>query len=97
VAHPLYKRTAEHFQLDDTRRGEPASGAAVSGRSATLPRLISTRSDGEVPGKRPFSVNPLREEPSRMVRGVVSRFGLPGLIVCALSTGMTRWIKQLRR
>jgi hypothetical protein len=96
VAHPRFERTADHFQLEDTQRVEPASSATPRRRSAAPPLLVPTRSYAKVPGKRPFSVNPLREEPTSMVTGVVSRFGLSGLIVCALSAGVTRWIKQLR-
>jgi hypothetical protein len=97
VAHPLFERTADDFQLEGARRVAPASRAATRWRSAALPLPVPTRSYDKVPGKRPFSVNPLREEPTPMVIGAVSRFGLSGLIVCALSTGVTRWIKQLRR
>lgn len=40
--------------------------------------------------------NPFRDEPSPTVIAAVKRFGLVGLIACAVGTGMARWWRSLR-
>jgi hypothetical protein len=39
--------------------------------------------------------NPLRDEPHPAIVGAVKRFGLVGLVTCALGTGLMRWWKSL--
>ena len=35
--------------------------------------------------------NPLRDEPDPLLVGAVRRFGLVGLVTCAVGTGLLRW------
>jgi hypothetical protein len=39
--------------------------------------------------------NPLRDEPDPGVIGAVKRFGLVGLVLCAVLAGAARWWSQL--
>jgi hypothetical protein len=39
--------------------------------------------------------NPLRDEPDPMVVRAVKRFGLVGLVTCAVGTGLLRWWHSL--
>ena len=41
--------------------------------------------------------NPLRDEPDPMVVGAVKRFGLVGLVVCAVLAGLGRWWLTITR
>jgi len=43
------------------------------------------------------SANPLREEPHPLVVGAVKRFGVVGLIGCAVGAGFTRWWRSRTR
>lgn len=85
------ERSAE-FSLDepiDASQGNEAVAGALS--------------DGAKPGRRPFRhedieglrVNPLRDEPHPLVIGAVTRFGLVGLVTCAVGTGLLRWWHSL--
>jgi hypothetical protein len=44
---------------------------------------------------RPDCVNPLREEPHPAAIGAVRRFGVVGLVTCALTSSALRWWKSL--
>jgi len=39
--------------------------------------------------------NPLRDEPAPVIVGAVKRFGVVGLVACALGAGLARWWKSL--
>jgi hypothetical protein len=41
--------------------------------------------------------NPLRDEPDPVVVAAVKRFGLVGLVVCAVSAGLGRWWSTVAR
>ena len=41
--------------------------------------------------------NPLRDEPDPVVVAAVKRFGLVGLMVCAVSAGLGRWWSTVAR
>jgi hypothetical protein len=44
-----------------------------------------------------FLANPLREDPETLVIGATQRFGVVGLVACALGTGLSRWCRSLVR
>lgn len=43
----------------------------------------------------PASLNPLSDEPSEATIRAVQRFGVVGLVTCALGSGVLRWWKSL--
>lgn len=84
------ERSVAEFSLDepfDTPHGEEAVGGVSSdiahpksGQSADLERICA---------------NPLREEPAPIIVGAVRRFGIVGLVACALGAGLLRWWRSL--
>jgi hypothetical protein len=86
------EQSANEFSLDEpidaSHENEAVAGAL---------------SDGAKPCRRPFRredieglrVNPLRDEPHPLVIGAVTRFGLVGLMTCAVGTGLLRWWHSL--
>ena len=86
------ERSAEEFSLDepiDASHGNEAVAGALS--------------DSASPGERSFRrediegicANPLRDEPHPVVVGAVRRFGLVGLVTCAVGAGLLRWWHSL--
>jgi hypothetical protein len=82
------ERSAEEFSLDepiDAAHGnEAVAGALCDGAS---PDEHAFRR-GDIEG---ICANPLRDEPNPVVVGAVRRFGLVGLVTCAVGTGLLRW------
>jgi hypothetical protein len=86
------QRSAEEFSLDepiDASRGNEALAGALSD-SASTAELHFRREDIEG-----ICANPLRDEPHPVVVGAVRRFGLVGLVTCAVGTGLLRWWHSL--
>ena len=87
-------RSVAEYSLDD----EPIG--AVDGEEAVGERRLS-----DAPAARPravqhqglegICVNPLREEPHPAIIAAVRRFGVVGLVACALGTACVRWWKSL--
>jgi hypothetical protein len=74
----------EEYALDesiDAQRGSEAD-------ARVLPE-VAPESD------HPLCFNPLRDEPSDAVVHAVQRFGVVGLVSCALGSGVLRWWKSL--
>ena len=85
------ERSVEKYSLHEPI-GAPQAGEA----RAAAP------SDGASPGERRFRhediegicANPLRDEPHPAVVSAVKRFGLVGLVACAVGAGLLRWWKS---
>lgn len=86
------ERSAEEFSLVepiDASHGNEAVAGALSGSA--------------IPGERTFRredierlcANPLCGEPNPVIVGAVRRFGLVGLVTCAVCTGLLRWWHSL--
>jgi hypothetical protein len=86
------ERSAEEFTLD-----EPID--ASHGNEAVADALSDSASTGGRPFRREdiegICANPLRDEPQPVVVGAVKRFGLVGLVTCALGAGLLRWWHSL--
>ena len=82
----LVERSIEEFRLDEPL--DPAQHA-----------VEEVHLDAEVAHAQPFGTaeieafhaNPLRDEPSPAVVTAVRRFGVVGLVTCALGAGLRRW------
>lgn len=82
------EQSVEEFALDQPIDASHMNGA-VSGAlsdSATTAEQPFRRADIEG-----ICANPLREEPHPLLVGAVRRFGLVGLVTCAVGTGLLRW------
>lgn len=94
-------RSAEELRLVEPI--EPSSEAPEScvrrrGQAADVaqPACAALASSLQRKELRGACANPFQDEPSPTVIAAVKRFGLVGLIACALGTGMTRWWRSLR-
>jgi len=80
---------------------EPIDAAEHIGTSAST--AVALEAHGEIAGGlrsadvERICVNPLRDEPSPAAIGAVKRFGLVGLIACALAAACHRWWKSVAR
>jgi hypothetical protein len=86
------ERSAEECTLDapiDASHGNEAVTDALSDNASTGGRPF-LREDIEA-----ICANPLRDEPHPVVVGAVKRFGLVGLVTCAVGTGLLRWWQSL--
>jgi hypothetical protein len=82
----------EEFSIDEpiVARHHYELAADPHRRAATdEPREFQSDAIGRICG------NPLREEPHPAVIRAVTRFGLVGLVACALSAAGVRWWKSL--
>jgi hypothetical protein len=98
----VVERSVEEYSLD-----EPIG--APHGNETAAGRLSGTASPEALPDSRPdlhrwqpediqgICANPLRDEPHRAIVGAVQRFGIVGLVACALGAGLARWWKSLGR
>lgn len=86
------ERSAEEFSLD-----EPID--ASHGNEGVAGALSDSANPGECPFRREdiegICANPLRDEPHPLLVGAVKRFGLLGLVTCAVCTGLLRWWHSL--
>jgi hypothetical protein len=86
------ERSAEEFSFDepiDTSHGNEAVAGALS--DGARPRECPFRRE-DIGG---ICANPLRDEPHPVVVQAVKRFGLVGLVTCAVGTGLLRWWHSL--
>ena len=83
------ERSAAEFSLDEptgaTREIAPVVGAFSSEKAISGERGLQRNAIEE------GSANPFRDEPPPVVVDAVKRFGLVGLVVCAVGTGLVRW------
>jgi hypothetical protein len=88
------ERSAEEFSLhepiDAAHAREVAAPALIDDADADAPQRSFRNADIEG-----ICANPLRDEPHPVVIGAVQRFGLVGLVACAVGTGLLRWWKSL--
>jgi hypothetical protein len=82
------ERSAEEFSLHepiDASHGTDAVADALTDRSRREEQSFRRE---DIEG---ICANPLRDEPHPVVVGAVKRFGLVGLVACAVGTGLARW------
>jgi len=88
------ERSAETFSLDEpigTSHGHERAVDAGSDTTDTAERRYIPDENGSV------CTNPFRDEPSPITVGAVRRFGLVGLVTCAVGAGIARWWNSLSR
>ncbi|MBV8806975.1 MAG: hypothetical protein JO042_18085 [Sinobacteraceae bacterium] len=83
-------RSVAEYSLDDEPIGavdgeETGGERGLSDSAAARPRAVQHQ------GPEAICVNPLREEPHPVVIAAVRRFGVVGLVACALGTALVRW------
>ena len=86
------ERSAEEFSLDepiDASHGNPAVAGALADNAGAAERAFRRE---DIEG---ICANPLRDEPHPLMVGAVRRFGLVGLVTCAVGTGLLRWWHSL--
>ena len=92
------ERSAEEYSLDEpigTPHSDAVAAAKLSDMADACSRPDSQRLQPEdIQG---ICANPLRDEPEAIVVGAVKRFGLVGLVACALGAGLSRWWKSRPR
>jgi hypothetical protein len=94
----VVERSAAEYSLDepigtphgDAVAADELSDTADAGSRPDSPRLHPKDIQG-------ICVNPLADEPAAIVVGAVKRFGIVGLVACALGAGLARWWKSLAR
>lgn len=77
------EQSAEEYAIDESievARAEPRV-AAHSIRRNSIERMY---------------LNPLRDEPDAAVVAAVQRFGVVGLVACAVGTGVARWWRAVK-
>jgi hypothetical protein len=77
-----------HEPIDAAHASEAVAAALSDG--AVSPQHTLASADIE-----DICANPLCDEPHPVVVGAVKRFGLVGLVACALGTGLVRWCRSL--
>lgn len=91
------ERSVAEYSLDepiDAPHGNDAAGM-LSAVASPAARPDSSRLQPEdIQG---ICANPLRDEPSPTVVSAVQRFGVVGLVTCAVGAGLARWWKSLAR
>jgi len=88
------ERSAEEYSLDepiDASHGNTAVAGALSDDAGAAERAFRRE---DIEG---ICANPLRDAPHPVIVGAVRRFGLVGLLTCALCTGLLRWCHSLTR
>jgi hypothetical protein len=68
---------------------DPGIAAKLSAAAAAEPQRVQAE------GLEGICANPLREEPHPAVVGAVKRFGVVGLVACAVGTAVGRWCRSL--
>jgi hypothetical protein len=95
------RSAVEEYSLDEPI-GTPHSRQAAAGRlSEAIPdsRPDSGPDFGDLQPAdiQRICVNPLADEPHPTIVHAVKRFGVVGLVACALGTGLMRWWRSLAR
>jgi len=98
----VVERSVEEYSLHEPI-GAPHDHESAAGRLSEAAHPDSPpdlRPDsGELQPKdlRGICANPFTDEPHPTVVSAVKRFGVVGLVACALGAGLTRWWKSLAR
>lgn len=88
------ERSVEEYSLDepiDDVHRHDVTADARSDRATVKPERFQGA------GVQGICVNPLREEPEAAVIGAVTRFGVVGLVACALGAALVRLVRRLMR
>jgi hypothetical protein len=89
------ERSVEEYSLDEPigapHGNELAAGALVDEANATSRPDSQPLQAQDIQG---ICANPLAEEPEPIVIGAVKRFGVVGLVACALGAAVARWWKS---
>jgi hypothetical protein len=94
IRNCVVERSVEEYSLDEPI-GAPHGNETAAGR---LSRTASPGSERLQPEDiQGICANPLRDEPHPAIVGAVKRFGVVGLVACALGAGLARWWKSLGR
>jgi len=96
----VVERSVEDYSLDEPI--EVPQGSAPAAHTSTDTTELSDAADAgtrylQPPDLEGVCANPMRDEPSPAVIGTVKRFGVVGLVACAVGAGLTRWCKSLVR
>jgi hypothetical protein len=78
-------RSIQEFSLDKPIDALHGTDSVARGKAPAVARVLR-RDELEA-----MYANPLRDEPQPAVVGAVKRFGLLGLVTCAMTTGLVRW------
>jgi hypothetical protein len=97
----VVERSVEEYSLDEPI-GAPLGSEATVDELAVV-RLAETAYLDSLPDSgrlqpediQGICANPLADEPHPAIVGAVQRFGVVGLVACALGTGLMRWWKSL--
>jgi hypothetical protein len=87
----MVERSVAEYSLDEPI-GVPQGNEAAAGRLSKA-NPDSRRLQAE--DIRGICANPLADEPDPATVGAVKRFGVVGLVACALGAGLARWWKSL--
>jgi hypothetical protein len=87
------ERAVEELSIDEPIDARHQYGRAPESHPDVLFRQREFQSDGV----EAIRVNPLCEEPHPAAIRAVKRFGLVGLVACALAAAGARWWKSLPR
>jgi hypothetical protein len=93
----VVERSAEEYSLDDPI-GVPLRSASTVDELVVV-KLVETTYPHTLPDSEKLQpediqgicANPLADEPHPAIVGAVQRFGVVGLVACALGTGLMRW------
>jgi hypothetical protein len=96
----VVERSVEEYSLDEPigvpLRSAPAVDELVVVKLVETAYPDSPDSEALQPEDiQGICANPLADEPHPAIIGAVQRFGVVGLVACALGTGLMRWWKSL--
>lgn len=89
------ERSVEEYSLDEPT-GAPHSNEFAAGALIDEANAISRPDPQPLQAQdiQGICANPLAEEPEPIVIGAVKRFGVVGLVACALGAAVARWWKS---
>jgi hypothetical protein len=91
----VVERSVEEYSLDEPIGAVLDARSRHAGIEAVPEHEGLEQADRNSAPEQPISANPLREEPAPFVVGAVKRFGVVGLVACAVGTGLTRWWRSV--
>jgi hypothetical protein len=97
----VVERSVAEYSLDEPIGVPLRSASTVDGLVAV--ELVETAYPDSLPDSERLQpediqgicANPLADEPHPTIVGAVQRFGVVGLVACALGFGLMRWLKSL--
>lgn len=93
----MVERSVEEYTLNEPIGAPHGDEAAAGGLSEADPDSVPDSLRLQPEDIQGICANPLRDEPHPVIVGAVQRFGVVGLVVCALGAGLARWLKSLAR